>query len=74
MDEMVMEKLDKVIAGLRCCSIPDCRECPYNGLECVRRLPEDALKMIEDLKILVTAAGVLERYRTAFEALAKGEE
>jgi hypothetical protein len=30
--------------------------------------------MIEDLKILVTAAEVLERYRPAFEELAKGEE
>lgn len=68
-----MEKLDKVIAGLSGCIVGNCSNCDYNGLRCDRdRLLEDALEVIEDLKILVTAAGVLEKYRAAFEELAKG--
>lgn len=78
-----MEKLDKVIAGLRNCSYPseNCyySDCPYCGERngdkvCMDFLMEDALEVIEDLKIAVTAVGVLERYRPAFEALAKGVE
>jgi hypothetical protein len=69
-----MEKLDKVIAALALCSSENycCPGCPYEDLmECDGRLMKDALEVIEDLKIAVTAAGVLERYRTAFEALVK---
>lgn len=70
-----MVKLDKVIAGLSGCIVGNCSNCEYNGLRCDRdRLLSDALDLVEDLKILVTALDVLERYRPAFEELAKGED
>lgn len=73
-----MEKLDKVIAGLECCGRPNpmnCFECPYRDDEvCQDTMYQDTLDLLKDMKIAVTAAGVLERYRPAFEALAKGEE
>lgn len=76
-----MEKLNKIIAGLECCCEDDrCLSCPYKDvghpgdLDCIKVLAEDALNLLKDMKIAVTAAGVLERYRPAFEELAKGEE
>lgn len=68
-----MEKLDKVIAGLTGCIACICSNCEYGGSNCTERLMQDALDVIEDLKITVTAAEVLERYRPAFEELAKGD-
>lgn len=70
-----MEKLDKVIAGLGCCADLDrsCDDCPYTGAEyCEVALMRDALVVIGGLRIASTAAGVLEKYRPAFEELAKG--
>lgn len=69
-----MEKLDKIIAGLTSCIESDCRNCVYNGRRCMVRLMQDALVVIGSLRIAVTAAEVLERYRPAFEELAKGKE
>lgn len=73
-----MEKLDKVIAGLTGCIACICSNCEYfnpdRNAGCTERLMQDALDVIEDLKIAVTAVEVLERYRPAFEELAKGEE
>lgn len=45
----MMEKLEKVIAGLRCCIKCDCRNCDYSREKCESRLLEDALSVIEHL-------------------------
>lgn len=49
-----MDKRDKVIAGLKCCSVKDhndilkCIECPYKNPEgyCTSELHKDALEII----------------------------
>lgn len=47
-----MEKLDKVIAGLKCCTEERCTRCPYFEYErgCMTLLGRDALTVILDLK------------------------
>lgn len=78
-----MEKLEKVIEALEYCNTHEgdvCPDCPGfhdDPVPCSiagDRLVLGYLKELRDLKIAVTAAGVLERYRPAFEELAKGEE
>ena len=70
--------LSDVIAGLTGCIVGNCSNCEYADSDCHRDdLMEDAvdlLKEYRELKIAVAASDVLERYRPAFEALAKGEE
>ena len=69
-----MEKLDKVMRCLDRCYYDDCGNCDYCGHGCSEVLMRDARDLLKDMKIAVTAAEVLERYRPAFEELAKGEE
>lgn len=45
-----MERLDKVIAGLRCCIASDCGNCDYCLDRCESRLLNDALGVIEALR------------------------
>ena len=54
MGELVMEKLEKVIAGLSCCNEPNntCDECPYDGQRdddkaCLDLMQEDALRILK---------------------------
>lgn len=50
-----MEKLDKVIAGLECCTEERCKGCPYLEHEqyCMGVLEKDALEMLKDYRELM---------------------
>ena len=49
-----MKKPDEIKRGLKCCTIPLCAVCPYDGEEsCIEKNNEDALTYIQQLEAKV---------------------
>ncbi len=68
-----MEKLDKVIAGLECCSGEElCKECQYYGSKrCIDELMMDALDAVRGLQAKYASAVEMAAIATEMAAAAK---
>lgn len=60
---MCKEKLDKVIAGLECCTERSCTKCPYLGQEmyCMAVLEKDALELLKVQKSMLEKASEVQK-------------
>lgn len=74
-----MEKLDKVIAGLECCTEERCNGCPYLEYEqyCMAVLGKDALDLLKEYRIVKAerdlAVGLAQAYGEFVEATLEKE-